>query len=239
MEPLVGGSLLSSVSQVRSPTNATSAMPASPRAGAWKCTSCRSTARMSPSTSAPTAPPSSPGRATCVSVWRQERPLLFFFSLVCSRFGPFTSSLVPQTVKNLPAVQEPWVQSRHQEEPLEQEMETHATICVWRTPWTGAWQPTVHGVARLEYDRATKTFTFHSCFTVQRESATCIAISPPCWASLPPHPTPLGHPRALSWAPYAVQRLPASCVLHMMHVYVSVPLTFVCTVCSSGKPEEP
>ena len=59
-----------------------------------------------------------------------------FFSLVCSRFGPFTSSLVAQTVKNLPAMQGPWVQSRHQEDPLEKEMETHATICVWRTPWT-------------------------------------------------------------------------------------------------------
>ena len=61
---------------------------------------------------------------------------IVFFSLVCSHFGPFTSSLVAQTVKNLPAMQGPWVQSRHQEDPLEEEMETHATICVWRTPWT-------------------------------------------------------------------------------------------------------
>ena len=37
----------------------------------------------------------------------------------------------------------------------------------------------------------------------QCESAVSIHISPPSWASLPPHfhPTLLGHQRALSWAP--------------------------------------
>ena len=41
-----------------------------------------------------------------------------------------------QTVKNLLAVQEPWVQSRDQEDPLEKEMETHSSIRAWRIPWT-------------------------------------------------------------------------------------------------------
>ena len=41
-----------------------------------------------------------------------------------------------QTVKNLPAMQEPWVQSQDQEDPLEKEMETHAGVCVWRITWT-------------------------------------------------------------------------------------------------------
>ena len=43
------------------------------------------------------------------------------------------ASLVAQTVKNLPAVQETWVQSLVQEDPLEKEMATHSSIPAWRT----------------------------------------------------------------------------------------------------------
>ena len=42
------------------------------------------------------------------------------------------ASLVAQTVKNLPAVQETWVSSLVQEDPLEKEMATHSTILAWR-----------------------------------------------------------------------------------------------------------
>ena len=45
-------------------------------------------------------------------------------------------SLVAQTVKNLPAVQEAWVQSLGQENPLEKEVATHSSILTWRIPWT-------------------------------------------------------------------------------------------------------
>ena len=38
--------------------------------------------------------------------------------------------------KNLPAVQEAWVQSLGQENPLEKEMATHSSILTWRIPWT-------------------------------------------------------------------------------------------------------
>ena len=38
--------------------------------------------------------------------------------------------------KNLPAMQETWVQSLSQEEPLEEEMATHSSILAWRIPWT-------------------------------------------------------------------------------------------------------
>ena len=40
------------------------------------------------------------------------------------------------TVKNLPAMQETWVQSLGQEDPLEKGMATHASILAWRIPWT-------------------------------------------------------------------------------------------------------
>ena len=41
-----------------------------------------------------------------------------------------------QTVKNLPAMKESWVQSLGQEDPLEKEMATHSSILAWRIPWT-------------------------------------------------------------------------------------------------------
>ena len=41
-----------------------------------------------------------------------------------------------QMVKNLPAIQETWVQSLGQEDPLEKEMATHSSVLVWRIPWT-------------------------------------------------------------------------------------------------------
>ena len=41
-----------------------------------------------------------------------------------------------QMVKNLPAIQETWVQSLSREDPLEKEMATHSSIFVWRIPWT-------------------------------------------------------------------------------------------------------
>ena len=37
-------------------------------------------------------------------------------------------TLVVQTVKNLPTVQETWVRSLDWEDPLEKEMETHSSI---------------------------------------------------------------------------------------------------------------
>ena len=43
-----------------------------------------------------------------------------------------------QRVKNLPAVQETWVQSLGPEAPLEKEVATHSSIDAWRIPWTEA-----------------------------------------------------------------------------------------------------
>ena len=39
-------------------------------------------------------------------------------------------------VKNPFAIQETWVQSLGQEDPLEKEMATHSSVLVWRIPWT-------------------------------------------------------------------------------------------------------
>ena len=46
------------------------------------------------------------------------------------------ASLVVQMVKNLPVMQETWVQSLGREDPLEEGMATHSRILAWRIPWT-------------------------------------------------------------------------------------------------------
>ena len=33
-------------------------------------------------------------------------------------------------------MQERWFQSLHQEDPLEEEIATHSSICAWKVPWT-------------------------------------------------------------------------------------------------------
>ena len=94
----------------------------------------------------------------------------------------------------------------------------------------------------------------YNCFTMLlvsavqwSESAICIHLSPCSWASFqhPPHLTPPGHHRTLSWAPCAVQQLPTSYFTHdhvcpnltthpiaipsphvhmsVLYVYVSIP----------------
>ena len=41
-----------------------------------------------------------------------------------------------QAVKNLPPVQETWVQSLGLEDSLEKRMDIHSSILAWRIPWT-------------------------------------------------------------------------------------------------------
>ena len=62
-------------------------------------------------------------------------------------------SLVAWLVKNLPAVQETWVQSLGWEDPLEKQMATHSSILAWKISWTekpGGLQSM--GSQRVEHD---------------------------------------------------------------------------------------
>ena len=67
-------------------------------------------------------------------------------------YSDYWASLVAQLVKNLPAIQETWVQFLGREDPLEKETVAHPSVLAWRIPWTGTWQATVHGVARVDHD---------------------------------------------------------------------------------------
>ena len=63
------------------------------------------------------------------------------------------ASLVAQTVKHLPAMQEAWVQSLGREDPLEKEMATHSSTFAWKIPQmeeTG--RPQSMGLQRVKHD---------------------------------------------------------------------------------------
>ena len=63
------------------------------------------------------------------------------------------ASLVAQSVKNLPAVQETQVQFLGWEDPLEKEMATHSSILAWKISWTE--EPDglqSRGLQRVEHD---------------------------------------------------------------------------------------
>ena len=65
-----------------------------------------------------------------------------------------------QMVKSLPAMQETWVQSLRQEDPLEKGMVTHSSILAWRIPWTEKSSGLqAMGSQRVKDDWVTNTFT--------------------------------------------------------------------------------
>ena len=69
------------------------------------------------------------------------------------------ASLVAQSVKNLPAVQETQVRSLGWEDPLEKEMPTHSSILAWKILWTeepGGLQSM--GSQKDRHDWATNTY---------------------------------------------------------------------------------
>ena len=55
---------------------------------------------------------------------------------LCNVVSFIANSLVAQTVKCLPAMQETRVQSLGWEDPLEKETATHSSTLAWKIPWT-------------------------------------------------------------------------------------------------------
>ena len=76
--------------------------------------------------------------ASFAIIFSPSEDCLFFLFMVSFAVQKLLSliSLVAQTVKNLPAMEETKVQSLDQEDPLEKEMATHSSILAWRIPWT-------------------------------------------------------------------------------------------------------
>ena len=70
------------------------------------------------------------------------------------------NALVAQMVKNLPAMQETWLQSLGQKDPQEKEMATHSSILAWRMPWTEESSGLQSmGSQRVGHNWVTDTFT--------------------------------------------------------------------------------
>ena len=59
--------------------------------------------------------------------------------------------------RNLPAIQETWVRSLGEEDPLEKQMATHSSILAWKTPRTE--EPGGLQSMGIKHDRVTDTFT--------------------------------------------------------------------------------
>ena len=54
---------------------------------------------------------------------------------ICIYMVTMWTFLVAECVKNLPAMQETWVQPLGWEDPLEKGKATHFSILAWRIPW--------------------------------------------------------------------------------------------------------
>ena len=77
-------------------------------------------------------------------------------SFLCANIPSSGASLIAQSVKNLPAMQEIRVQFLGREDPLEKEMATHSSILAWKIPWTEEPGGLVYEVTRVEHDLVTK-----------------------------------------------------------------------------------
>ena len=92
-----------------------------------------------------------------------------------------SASLVPQSVQNLPAMQETWVWSLGREDPLTKGKATHWSILARRIPWTeepGGLQSM--GSNRVGHDWATNTFAYaykYLCIHVESFQATSVLKS--------------------------------------------------------------
>ena len=104
------------------------------------------------------------------------------------------SSLMVQIVKNVPAMQETWVQSLAWEYPLDKGMPTHSSILTWRIPWTvepcGSQSM---GSERVRCLWATNTFTFVTWSLIYFHRHTHVTIHIPLYKMLT---CPLRHQHA-------------------------------------------
>ena len=145
------------------------------------------------------------------------------------RYTYWRASLVAHMVKNLPAVQEAWVQSLSWEDPLEEGMATHSSILAWRIPvGRGAWRATVHGVAQsrtrlsdLAQHTAQHTYQKRKQIEFLNKSVSNYSFLQ-CRQKMVPSP----------W-PYFLRPVVITYVSHLSHVRHSIPRTEV--VWTNGK----
>ena len=144
--------------------------------------------------------------------WEAGVTLFFLQQWVHKLFGApgkNKASLVAQRVKNLSVMQKTRVLSLGQEDPLEEGMATHASISIWRIPWTeeGWWATSQWGCKELDttdfhffffflfLEESTETFVFSWLPVTSRLKRTVNSLSPfsarvvvfwlnHCWVSI-------------------------------------------------------
>ena len=82
----------------------------------------------------------------------------------------YWASLVAQRLKRLPVMQETWVRSLGQGDPLEKELATHSSTPAWRIPWTeelSGSQST--GSQRVGHDWVTSLSFFHFLLSIRKK----------------------------------------------------------------------
>ena len=84
------------------------------------------------------------------------------------------ASVVAQTLKNLPAVQETQVRLLSQEDPLDKEMTTHSSTLAWKIPWTE--KP--GGLQSMGSQQSWTGLNIHACMC--RDSYEAAAIPNAC-----------------------------------------------------------
>ena len=157
------------------------------------------------------------------------------------------ASLVAQTVKDLPAVQETWIQFLGWEDPLEKGMTTHSSILAWRTPWTeepGRLQ--FMGSQRVRHDWATNTWGFPGGTSKEPacQRRTCKRRRFDPWVGnilwrRKRQPTPVSLPGESHGQIQTIQTrgLGKVCKVSCCGHYFTSRLIFTCTVQQRGGPE--
>ena len=97
--------------------------------------------------------------------------LIANFSLLLGGKLLLWAFLVAQMVKNMPAMQETWVQFLGQEDPLEKEMAIHSSTLAWKIPWTRS----LIGYSPWGHKESDKTERLHS-LTPSKNTATSAPI---------------------------------------------------------------
>ena len=111
------------------------------------------------------------GLACCNSWGRKELDMIERLNWTELSLTLQGASLVAQTVKNPPAMQETWVQFLCCEDPLEKGMATHSNVLTWGVPETGCWQVAVCGLQRVGHDWGTNIFTSRCSWSALSPSA--------------------------------------------------------------------
>ena len=79
----------------------------------------------------------------------RKRGRVYILSFPFRDFFHILLSICLQMVKNLPTMQETWIQSLGWEDPLEEGMATRSSVLAWIVPMVrGAWRAAVCGVAK-------------------------------------------------------------------------------------------